>query len=76
MRVLNPVPIDLHAYPADDRQFRARATELIREGIDRPPALQEALRPDYPRALVADGIKEGAVERWYAYRDGRFGGDE
>ena len=66
------MPIDLHAYPADDREFRTRALELIREGAERPSALQEALRPDYPKAQVVDGIKEGAVERWYAYRDGGF----
>lgn len=66
------MPIDLHAYPADDRQFRALALQLIRDGVERPEMLQVALRRDYPKAQVVGGITEGLVVRWYAYRDGRF----
>ena len=64
------VTVRLIAYPANDYEFQRRAQELAARA-DTPEQLQQALRRQYSRARVVAGVTD-IVERWYAYRDGRW----
>jgi len=66
--------VRLVVYPAEDTNFREICSRLLDGGADSPARLQTALRADYPRAKVVEGISEGVTERWYVYRDGRLVG--
>ena len=57
--------------PATDGPFEARARELA-TGNRTPGELQEALRADYPQAVVRSRDLAGEDETWYVYRDGRW----
>jgi len=59
-------------YPADDQEFGAEAHLALASGPETPLALELLLRERYPSVRVVDGIKDGFLERWYAYRDGFF----
>jgi len=59
--------------PPDDQEFRSYAEECLESGINLPLALQDRLRPRYPRAIVRPRELAGEqAEIWYVYRDGRW----
>ena len=58
------------ANPANDLVFARRAEELAVRA-NTPEDLERELRDSYGRARVVRGVTD-IVERWYAYRDGRW----
>jgi hypothetical protein len=62
----------LQTYPFDDQEFGADAHLALDSGPETPLGLELLLRERYPSVRVVDGIKDGLLERWYAYRDGVF----
>jgi hypothetical protein len=65
--------IRLNTYPENDARFAAEAQGLLgMAGSETPERLEDRLRDKYPNVRVHNGISEGPIWRWYAYRDGRF----
>jgi hypothetical protein len=64
--------VRLLVYPTDDESFRELCERLLESGSDTPARLQAALRRDYPRTRVVEGVSDAVTERWYVYRDGRL----
>lgn len=63
----------LVCYPAADRGFVSSAASLAEHEPD-IRSFEVDLRDRYPEARVHDGSLSGEGERWYVYRDGRWGG--
>jgi hypothetical protein len=64
--------IALVTNPDGDQSFRSSAEAYIANGAESPGSLEHSLRREYPKVSVAAGIVERGVERWYAYREGRW----
>jgi hypothetical protein len=64
------VKVRIVANPANDQRFVRRVQDLA-EDVDSPEQLEQLLRREYSRARVVRGVTD-VVERWYAYRDGRW----
>jgi hypothetical protein len=59
--------------PADDREFRAAADDLVGNGLAEPIHLQDRLRDRWPRAVVRPRELAGEqAQIWYVYRDGHW----
>jgi hypothetical protein len=59
--------------PADDREFRVAADELIESGLVEPTQLQDGLRDRWPNAVVRPRELAGEhTQVWYVYRDGHW----
>lgn len=56
--------------PVDDRAFTRHVAHAANQA-ETPEALEQLLRRDYPNVRVVRGVID-VVERWYAYRDGRW----
>ena len=68
-----PTRPDLVVNPRSDTAFVGRVYELLGAGVDRPEALQAALRVDYPLAVVRErGLSSEPTTVWYIYREGHW----
>ena len=56
--------------PSRDERFVKRANELA-ERARTADELERLLREEYPSARVVTGVTD-VIDRWYAYRDGRW----
>ncbi len=60
----------LFVNPRHDSTFADRAENLVGDGVETPSALERALRPDYPNAIVRPRELSSEEPIWYVYRDG------
>jgi len=59
--------------PRADRGFVELANRMVENGSQTPEALQKALRPRYPRAIVRRRLLSAeTLITWYVYREGRW----
>ena len=59
--------------PRSDAEFAELADRLVRNGIDKPGALERELRARYPRVHVHErGLSAESAVTWYVYREGRW----
>ena len=64
------VTVRLITNPHTDNDFQRRAEQLVAR-VESPEELEALLREQYHRARVVRGVTD-IMERWYAYRDGRW----
>ena len=64
--------IAVFANPRTDRSFKQVAQAHANDGADTPEELQRRLREHWPDTRVSQGITDRGLERWYAYREGRW----